>query len=265
MYFANDGGIYRALDGYTGLTSGNCGTSNLFDSLNQTLGSMAQFVSLAQHPTDANTILGGTQGNGSPATGAAQVITTWSNVNSGDGGYSEIAVHSDRPTEWFTANTGVTIQRCTMGIACHAADFSGDLVVSNATLGGDGSPLYVPYMLDPQNSGEMLVGTCRVWRGTTSGAGFAAMSSNFETTSPAGCTGTEVNMVRSLAAGGAKDSTGFSNTIYAGTDGSGSDTETSRRACVGDDGCGGWRGHMGRPHGSDQSREFSGVRDCARR
>jgi hypothetical protein len=222
MYFANDGGIYRALDGYTGLASGSCGTANLFDSLNQTLGSMAQFVSLAQHPTDANTILGGTQGNGSPATGAAQVSTTWSNVNSGDGGYSEIAVHPDGSTEWFTANTGVAIQRCTLGIACHAADFNSDLVVSNSTLGGDGGSLYVPYMLDLQNSGEMLVGTCRLWRGTTAGAGFFALSNNFETNSPAGCTGAEVNMVRSLAIGGAKDSSGFSNTIYAGTDGSGS-------------------------------------------
>jgi hypothetical protein len=68
MYFANDGGIYRALNGYTGLTSGTCGGSNLFDSLNQTLGSMTQFVSFSQHPTDLNIILGGTQDNGSPAT-----------------------------------------------------------------------------------------------------------------------------------------------------------------------------------------------------
>ena len=42
MYFANDGGIYRALDGYTDLLTGICGGSNQFDSLNQTLGSMTQ-------------------------------------------------------------------------------------------------------------------------------------------------------------------------------------------------------------------------------
>jgi hypothetical protein len=40
MYFANDGGLYRALDGYSGLSSGDCGTPNSFESLNQTLGSM---------------------------------------------------------------------------------------------------------------------------------------------------------------------------------------------------------------------------------
>ena len=32
---------------------------------------MAQFVSFSQHPTDPNTLLGGAQGNGSPATNQA--------------------------------------------------------------------------------------------------------------------------------------------------------------------------------------------------
>jgi hypothetical protein len=72
LYFANDGGIYRALDGYLGLTAGDCGGSNQFDNLNQTLGSMTQFVSFAQHSNDPNTLLGGTQGNGSPATSTSQ-------------------------------------------------------------------------------------------------------------------------------------------------------------------------------------------------
>jgi len=49
LYFANDGGIYRALDGYSGLTTGDCSGTNQFDSLNQTLGSMSQFVSFSQH------------------------------------------------------------------------------------------------------------------------------------------------------------------------------------------------------------------------
>ncbi len=52
MYFANDGGIYRALNGFTGLTTGSCSGTNQFDDLNQNLGSMTQFVSFSQHPTD---------------------------------------------------------------------------------------------------------------------------------------------------------------------------------------------------------------------
>ena len=81
LYFANDGGIYRALDGYSGLTTGDCSGTNQFDSLNQTLGSMSQFVSFSQHPSDLNTILGGTQDNGSPATTSAATSTSWFNVN----------------------------------------------------------------------------------------------------------------------------------------------------------------------------------------
>ena len=81
MYFANDGGIYRALDGYTGLITGTCGGSNQFDSLNQKLGSITQFVSFSEHPTDPNTILGGAQDNGSPATSSSQSNTSWANVN----------------------------------------------------------------------------------------------------------------------------------------------------------------------------------------
>jgi len=33
LYFANDGGIYRALDGYGGLTTGTCGLTNQFGGL----------------------------------------------------------------------------------------------------------------------------------------------------------------------------------------------------------------------------------------
>ncbi len=44
---------------------------NQFDDLNQNLRSSAQFVSFSQHPTDVNTLLGGTQDNGSPATSQA--------------------------------------------------------------------------------------------------------------------------------------------------------------------------------------------------
>jgi hypothetical protein len=219
LYFANDGGLYRALDGYTGLVSGDCAGSNLFDSLNATLGAMTQFVSFAQHPQDANTLLGGAQGNGSPATSQALVNAGWGSVNSGDGGYSE--VNPADPSEWFTSTPGVNIQRCTLGVACHAADFAADPVVSSATLDGDAGPFYTPYILDPQKPAEMIVGTCRLWRGAADGTGFLPLSNNLDTGSGAICSGNEANLVRSLAAGGPQDANGLSQVIYAGTDGFG--------------------------------------------
>ena len=80
LYFANDGGIYRVLDGYSGLSTGSCSGTNQFDDLNQNLGSMTQFVTFSQHPTDANTILGGAQGDGFPATSQATTNSSWLSV-----------------------------------------------------------------------------------------------------------------------------------------------------------------------------------------
>ena len=231
MYFANDGGVYRALDGYTGLLTGTCGGQNQFDDLNGTLGSMTQFVSFSMHPTDANTILGGTQDNGSPATGTATTSTSWANVLGGDGGFN--AISPTVTTDWFTANpdlppNSLNINYCGSGIACTNNAFQP--VVTSAQVSGDDGAFYFPYILDPQASTQLIVGTCRVWRGgpaTSSGGTYTALSNNFDTGvggSGGTCNGSEVNLVRSLAAGGPKDGNGFSKVIYAGTDGSGAGT-----------------------------------------
>ena len=218
LYLANDGGVWRALDGYSGLQVGSCNTEgdNQFDNLNGTIGSMTQFVSLSQHPTEQSTILGGAQGNGSPATAAATSESQWVTVNGEDGGYN--AINPATPTQWFTAYTDVSIQVCNSGIDCDATTFVP--VVTNATVGGDAGPFYTPYILDPQNTGELLVGTCRVWRGSTAGSAFSVLSPNFDMLSSTTCTGDEFNLVRSLAAGGPKQNN-FSNVVYATTEGSG--------------------------------------------
>ena len=224
MYFANDGGVYRVLDGYSGLATGTCGGSNQFDSLNQTLGSMTQFVAFSQAASDANTILGGAQGNGSPATQSALANSNWLNVDAGDGGFT--AINPQNENQWFVSNppdstSGVNIFRCDSGISCHTPDFQNDQVVNSETIGGDTGAYHPVYILDPQNSGEMIVGTCRLWRGSTAGTGFSSLTASFENGGAGICTGSEVNVVRSLAAGGPLDRSGFSNVIYAGTDGFG--------------------------------------------
>jgi hypothetical protein len=224
MYFANDGGIYRSLNGYADLTTGTCGGANQFDSLNQTLGSMTQFVSFSQDLNDASTIIGGTQGNGSPATQSTG--GSWQNVNFGDGGYTQINPNNDE--EWFVSNppdaiSGVNIFSCTNsnGISCHTQDFQSNPVVSSASVGGDTGAYYPPYILDPQNAGEIIVGTCRMWSGPSAGGSFTVLSHSFETGGDGICTGSEINLVRSFAAGVLDTNTGLSNVMYAGTDGDG--------------------------------------------
>ncbi len=220
MYFANDGGIYRALNGFAGLTSGSCSGANQFDDLNQNLGSMTQFVGFSEHPTNVNLLLGGTQDNGSPATGSATTSTSWVNVLSGDGGYNAIDPNTGN---WFASNpdTGagtLNIQECSSGVSCTDSLFS--VVVGSGDVGGDDGSFYFPYILDPQSTTSMLVGTCRVWSGPRSGGAFTTLSLNFDTLGNGTCAGTEVNVIRALAAGGATN-TGGSKVIYATTDGPG--------------------------------------------
>ncbi|HEV2114709.1 MAG TPA: hypothetical protein VGR48_01710 [Terriglobales bacterium] len=216
MYFGNDGGAYRALDGYQ-LSSGTCGqTPNPFDNLNGTLGSLTALVSLSQHPTEAGTLLAGAQQNGTAATDVSHSGsqgTTWIAVNGGEGEYT--AINPNNASQWFTANSGITIQSCSQGINCLAQDFQA--TVSGATLGGDVGAFATPYLLDPQASSRMVVGTCRVWRGNSDGSGFTALSYNFDTGSDTACSGAEDNLISSLATGGQPVSAGGSPVVYAGT------------------------------------------------
>ena len=210
VYFGNDGGIYRSLNAGN-LTSGTCATPNPFDNLSGTMGSMAQFVWLSQDPANEQILLGGTQDNGSPA--RTTTVPAWPEVNLGDGGFN--AINPSSPSEWFTAHTGISIERCTLGTSCSPSAFTP--VVTSTTLAGDVGPFYIPYILDPQAPSQMLVGTCRVWRGpSTGGAGWSALSFNFDTGNPTTCTSNSQNQFQAIAAGGPATTNG-SQVIYAGT------------------------------------------------
>jgi hypothetical protein len=216
-YFAHDGGISRTLDGYAGLNTGSCTGTNQFDSLSESLGSMTEFVSFSVHPSSADILLGGTQDNGSPKTSSATGNSTWQNALGGDGGFN--AINPTSPNEWFAANPYLTILKCELGTACNDAGFFE--VVSPANLGGDEGAFYTSYILDPQNTSEMLVGTCRVWRISTSGTAPLQLSNDFDTLGTGVCTGGEINLVNALAAGGPKGTNNNSTVVYAVTNGYG--------------------------------------------
>ena len=216
-YFAHDGGISRTLDGYSDLNTGSCSGTNQFDSLSETLGSMTEFVSISLDPTNPDIMLGGTQDNGSPKTNNATVSATWQNALGGDGGFN--AINPNNLNEWFAANPFVTIVKCELGTNCNDAGFSE--IVSSTNLGGDQGSFYTPYILDPQNTNELLVGTCRVWRISTSGTSPLQLSNDFDSLGTGACTGGEINLVNGLAAGGPPDSNNNSTVVYAVTNGYG--------------------------------------------
>lgn len=134
---------------------------------------MTQFVSFSQHPTDPNTLLGGTQDNGSPATNQATTSSNWGNVLGGDGGYN--AIDPQGPSNFYASNPhippgGLGVQHCSSGVNCLDSTFN--FVVTCSAVGGDDGAFYFPYILDPQSSTAMLVGTCRVWRGPRTGGSY---------------------------------------------------------------------------------------------
>jgi hypothetical protein len=219
-YFAHDGGISRTLDGYSGLNTGNCAGTNQFDSLSQTLGSMTEFVSVSAHPTDADILLGGAGGNGSPKTSTATSSSGWQNALGGDGGFT--AINPTNPNEWFAENPYVTILECesVTGTGSDCNDNTFVQVVGSSDLSGDQGAYFTPYILDPQNSDEMLVGTCRVWQISTSGTAPVQLSNDFDTLGTGVCTGDEINLVTALAAGG-PIANGYSTVVYAVTNGYG--------------------------------------------
>lgn len=221
LYFANDGGLYRTLDGVLGINTGSCSGTNAFDDLNQNLGSMTQFVSFSEHPSDANTLLGGAQDNGSPATNQATSNSAWGNVLGGDGAFT--AIDPNASSDFYASNPdippgGLVIQFCPNGVDCTDSAFTP--AVTSDDLAGDDGAFDFPYILDWQSSSALLVGTCRIWRGPRNGGSYTDLSPNFDMLGSGTCSGSEVNQVRAIAAGGPTDTNG-STVVYATTNGYG--------------------------------------------
>lgn len=230
MYFVNDGGIYRSLSSLNATNvPASCPVASPsqplypFENLNGTMGSMTQFVWFSQHPSDQLTLLGGSGDNGSSAIYASNSGTnglTWRSVLGGDGGFNDI--NPDNGDEWFAANARVSLQRCTAGTNCNGDQFS--TILNSPRLGGDGAAFYMPYLIDPQDSTKLIIGTCRVWRTFNDGSNPTKLSYKFDggDESVPCVDGSQSsapnNMVSALAAGGPVLASG-SQVIYVGTEG----------------------------------------------
>lgn len=215
VYFGNDGGVYRTLTSQSGgMANGDCSASNSFQDLNtSSLGSLSQFISFSQHPTDDTILLGGTQDNGSPGFSTDQpnplIFPEWYEAWGGDGGFN--AIDQTNPNNWYAANTDVSVYKCLAGTGClQSAPFCNggenanpptcNPVVDNTKVGGDRGAFYVPYLLDPYDQSKIIVGTCRVWRGTANGSSLTAISPRLNGSSL--CSGSQGASLKSLLAGG---------------------------------------------------------------
>jgi hypothetical protein len=209
VLLGNDGGLWRSTDGVA-QTGAPCSSTDAqhFDNLNTAIGntgSLVEITGFAQDPSSPNTLLVGLGEDGSAGTGAALnstgSLTAWPQLAQGEGGYPHI--DPDTPANWFLSiGAEVNLDECPLGSSCSAQDFLPPATLGEPQVENDAALLDPPTLLDPQLTTNVLIGTCRVWRGPT---GSNPSWTTVDAISPAfdgsACNNSS-SLIRSLAAAG---------------------------------------------------------------
>ncbi|HUB15787.1 MAG TPA: choice-of-anchor D domain-containing protein, partial [Acetobacteraceae bacterium] len=217
IYFGNDGGLWRTTDAVN-QQQNECSADDAshYQNLNDGLGSLAEVENIADDAGNAQNMMVSLGALGTAAA-TAGVGTAWPQVLDGEGNYA--AIDPAAATNWYaTSEFGVGINRCTEGSGCDIAGF-GQPVIASTQVAGDQQDIPAPWILDPQDTANVIVGTCRVWRGPATGG--SAWSTNnllsgmLDTDQEPYCDGNAE--IRSLAASGsASDPPGTAEQLYAG-------------------------------------------------
>ncbi len=218
LYFANDGGLWRSTDDVAQTGSVCAATDGShYQNLNSGIGSLAEINHFAISPASPTTLLAGMGGFGTVATSSAQ--GPWQQVLTGEGAYTAIDP-ANAQTLYADAGAGVNIHRCTAGANCNAAGFGAAPVIGSTQVSGDADYFSeaAPWILDPLNSANLVVGTCRVWRGpATGGSGWSTsnvLSQILDGNQEPSCNGNAE--VRSLAGGLDTSASAGTERMYAG-------------------------------------------------
>ena len=226
--WSNDGGLWRSLDGVNQQQT-PCSTDDAthFQNLNSGLGSLAEVVSFAHAPTDPATLLAGLGSKRNSRHERRNHRGSLAAASTGEGG--TVAIDPSNPQNWYVSTgAGVSIRTCGNGNTCSASNFTGPPIIGATQVSNDASLIDPPFLLDPAQPADVLIGTCRVWRGFTDSTaawpGSNNISSAFDGSHNATCGATDA-MVRSLAAGGpasgaAAAQNAGSTVLYAGLAGS---------------------------------------------
>ena len=221
LYFANDGGLWRSTD-TVAQTGSVCAATDAshFQNLNSGIGSLAEITHFSVSPSSASILLAGMGGFGTVSTLSGQ--GGWQQLLTGEGSYT--AIDPSNLQNWYAeAGSGVDILRCTAGTHCNAAGFGTEPVIGSAQDEGDADYFYdaAPWILDPLNTDNLLLGTCRVWRGpATGGSGWSAsnlLSPMLDGNQQPFCDGNAE--LRSIGAGLDASAPSGSEQIYAGISG----------------------------------------------
>jgi hypothetical protein len=176
IFVGNDSGLWRSMDAI-GKSGAVCSATDAthFQNLNAGLGSLAEVVSMSQVTTSPYTMMTGLGVNGTAGVASTTgPMAEWPEILGGDGG--PVAIEPTNSANWYVNNAaGVSIHLCSQGGDCTPAAFGVNPVVTNADVNGDGNtmPYPAPFLVDPLDSSQLLVGTCRVWRGPADGSAWS--------------------------------------------------------------------------------------------
>ncbi len=183
IFVGNDSGLWRSTDAIdeSSLSSPEpvCSPTDAshFQNLNGGLGSLSEVVSLSPVTQTPYTLMTGLGVNGTAGVKSTTATADWPQILSGYGG--PVAIDPTNNNNWYVNDQpGVAIYLCSQTSACTPADFGTSPVVTDADVGGDGDtmPVPAPFLVDPLDPTQLLIGTCRVWRGPADGNGW--ISSN---------------------------------------------------------------------------------------
>jgi hypothetical protein len=174
MFVGNDSGLWRSTDaiGESGQVCSSADASH-FQNLNGGLGSLAEVVSIPAVGSSPYWMMAGLGVNGTAGVKSTAAVANWPQILDGYGG--PVAVDPSNGANWYVNNElGVSIYKCAQSADCTPGSFGTSPVVSNTDVGGDGDimPLPAPFLIDALDPAQLLVGTCRVWRGPTDGSGW---------------------------------------------------------------------------------------------
>ncbi|MGA2046983.1 MAG: choice-of-anchor D domain-containing protein [Terracidiphilus sp.] len=176
IFAGNDSGLWRSLDAI-GETGSVCAPTDAthFQNMNGSLGSLAEVESLAVNNNSQYIMMAGLGVNGTAGLKSATAATAvWPQILSGNGG--PVAIDPGNIENWYVnSQNGVSIYLCSALGSCSPASFGTSPVVDDADVEGDGNtmPSSAPFLVDPLDTTQLLIGTCRLWRGPADGSAWS--------------------------------------------------------------------------------------------
>ena len=174
IFLGNDSGLWRSIDaiGETG-TVCSAADAGHFQNLNGSLGSLAEVESMSPVLTTPYNLIAGLGANGAAGEQSGASAADWPQILSGYGG--PVAVDAEHGYWYVNDQAGVAIYQC-LQAPCTPSSFGTSPVVTDADVGGDGYAMSMPapFLVDPIDPSQLLIGTCRVWRGPANGSGWSA-------------------------------------------------------------------------------------------